>query len=266
MPPTTIRYFSLCLLVSLACCTSPSKKETIEGPALIPFKVRNTFPHDKQAFTEGLEIHNGQLYESTGQENSWIGRVNINTGISDKMVVLDKKYFGEGITIINNKVYQLTWKSKVCFMYDLQTFRKVNEFHYGTEGWGMAHDSTRLIMSDGTSTLYFRDTLTFGIKKKLQVKYQGKPVNNLNELEYMDGFIYANVWRTNWIARIDPTNGEVAGFMDLSPLVRQTQLLSPQADVLNGMAWHEGTRSLLVTGKYWPYIYVLKMEGPGPLK
>jgi len=242
----------------LTSCTS--KKETIENPTFIDFKVQNTFPHSKESFIQGFVIHNGQLYESTGQEDSWVGIVNVKTGEADKKIILDKKYFGEGITILNNKIYQLTWKNNVGFVYDLKTFEKLEEFKYTSEGWGLTHDSTQLIMSDGTSTLYFRDTLSFEIKKKLQVTYNNKPVNSLNELEYIAGHIYANVWRTNWIAKINPTNGEVLGFIDLSKLVQQTNLITPNADVLNGIAWHEGTQSMLVTGKNWPYIYVLKLN------
>ncbi len=253
-----IRFSPILFGLILISCTP--KKETIQSPTFINFKVQNTFPHDQEAFTEGLIIQNGQLYESTGQENSWIGIVNIKTGVADKKIILDKKYFGEGITILNNKVYQLTWKNKIAFVYDLHTFKKLNEFKYDTEGWGLTHDSTRLIMSDGTSTLYFRDTLSFEIKKELQVTYNGKPVNALNELEYIDGYIYANVWRSHWIAKISPENGEVSGFLDLSKLVQQANLINPNVDVLNGIAWHEGTKSMLVTGKYWPYIYVLKLS------
>lgn len=245
------------LLIAGACT---SKKETIQNPLLINFKVQSTIPHSKESFTQGLVIHNGQLYESTGQENSWIGIVDIKTGTADKKVILDKAYFGEGITILNNKIYQLTWQNNKGFVYDVHTYEMIKEYDYDTEGWGLTHDSTQLIMSDGTHTLYFRDTLDFTIKKELKVTYNGQPVNSLNELEYINGFIYANVWRTNWIAKIDPTNGEVAGFLDLSQLVQQTKLLHPNADVLNGIAWHYGTQSMLVTGKNWPYIYVLKMD------
>lgn len=250
-------YFFVFWLILISCT---SKKETIENPTLIDFKVQSTFPHSKESFTQGLVIHDGQLYESTGQEGSWIGIVNIKTGDADKKITLDKKYFGEGITILNNKIYQLTWKNKIAFVYDLKTYEKLKEFNYTSEGWGLTHDNSDLIMSDGTSTLYFRDTLTFKIKKELQVTFNNQPVNALNELEYIDGYIYANTWRTNYIAKINPSNGEAVGFLDLSKLVQQANLINPNADVLNGIAWHDGTRSMLVTGKNWPYIYVLKMN------
>ncbi|HRK55721.1 MAG TPA: glutaminyl-peptide cyclotransferase [Cyclobacteriaceae bacterium] len=256
MQKQLIYFFSFWLL--LISCTP--KKETIQNPTFIDFKVQNTFPHDKRAFTQGLLIHNGQLYESTGQDDSWIGIVNIQTGVADKKIKLDKKYFGEGITILNNKIYQLTWKDRIAFVYDLNTYEKLQEFKYLTEGWGLTQDSTQLIMSDGTSTLYFRDTLTFDIKKELQVTFNNKPVNFLNELEYINGYIYANVWRTHWIAKINPSDGVIVGFLDLSKLVQQAALINPNSDVLNGVAWHGATQSMLVTGKNWPYIYVLKMN------
>jgi glutamine cyclotransferase len=254
-----LTYFFSFWLITVSCTP---KKDSIQNPTFIDFKVQNTFPHDKEAFIQGLVIHNGQLYESTGQEDSWIGIVNIKTGMADKKIRLDKKYFGEGITILNNKIYQLTWQNRMGFVYDLKTYEKLQEFEYSSEGWGLTHNNIDLIMSDGTSTLYFRDTLSLKIKKEIHVTYNGKPVNALNELEYIDRFIFANVWRTNWIAKINPANGQVVGFLDLSKLVQQANLINPNADVLNGIAWHEGTQSMLVTGKNWPYIYVLKMNEP----
>lgn len=238
------------------------RKENIKNPIFIPYTVQSTFPHDRNAFTEGLLIHDGQLYESTGQEDSWIGIVNVKTGVADKKVTLEKLYFGEGITILNNKIYQLTWEHHKGFVYDLKTFKKLNEFEYNTEGWGLTHNNSQLIMSDGTSTLYFMDTLTLKVKQTLKVNYKDQSLAALNELEFIGGFIFANVWRTNWIAKIDPATGEVAGFLDLSKLSEQTRLLNPNADVLNGIAWHEGTHTMLATGKYWPYIYVLKIDEP----
>lgn len=252
-----MRLYSVLLLLFLFACTKP--KETIHNPRFINYTLQSTFPHDQSAFTQGLVIHNGQLYESTGQENSWIGIVDIKTGIADKKVTLDKKYFGEGITIVNNKIYQLTWQNKKGFVYDLRTFQKLKEFDYATEGWGITHDQTQLIMSDGTSTLYFIDTLTLNQTKTIEVTYEGKPVNALNELEYINGYVFANIWRTNWIAKINPKTGIVEGFLDLTKLTQHALRINPNADVLNGIAWHEGTHTLLVTGKNWPNIYVLKI-------
>jgi len=253
-----MRLLLLLLIITIISCKP--KKETISNPELIDYSLVNSFPHDKNAFIQGFVIHKGQLYESTGQDSSWIGIVDIKTGIANKKILLDKEYFGEGITILNNKIYQLTWENKKGFVYDLNSFEKLSEFSYNTQGWGLTHDQSNLIMSDGSSKLYLLDTLTLKPTKTLDVTYDGKPVNGLNELEFINGYIYANIWQTNLIAKIDSKTGETRGFLDLTKLVQQAKLINPAADVLNGLAWHEGTKSLLVTGKYWPFIYVLKLK------
>ncbi|MFZ9981157.1 MAG: glutaminyl-peptide cyclotransferase [Cyclobacteriaceae bacterium] len=236
------------------------KKEVALTPVL-DYSVRSTMPHDVAAFTQGLVIHQGQLYESTGQEgSSWIGIVDINTGIAERKAELSPSYFGEGITILNNKVYQLTWKNKTGFIYDLKTFKQTGTFSYSGEGWGITHDGKNLIMSDGTSSLAFFDTVTLRTVRTLEVYDSRGSVPLLNELEYAEGFIYANVWQTNKIARIDPTDGKVVGYIDLTLLRDQAVGRNPQADVLNGIAWHKATGSFLVTGKYWPGIYVIQIR------
>ena len=248
-----------CLIFS---CSKPKeeKQSTPEKTDELIYTIQRSFPHDTQAFTQGLEIHEGKLYESTGQNNSWIGIVDINTGIAEKKVILPAAYFGEGITIMNNKVYQLTWQSKIGFVYDLTTFKKLKDFSYDTEGWGLTHDSTYLIMSDGTDKIRLLDTVSLKPVKTIAVTYQGKPLRDLNELEYIHGHLYANIWQTNRIAKIDLSNGEVVGLMDLSELVSQARMVNPSIDVLNGIAWHAGTKSMLVTGKYWPFIYSIKFK------
>jgi len=185
--------------------------------------------------------------------------VNPNTGQPEKKVILNDEYFGEGITILNNKVYQLTWEQKTGFVYDLETFEKIKEFKYGNEGWGLTSDGTHLIMSDGSNTLSFLDTTSLSTVKKMNVTYQGVAVSSLNELEYVDGYIWANIYQKDQIAKIDATNGEIKGFLDLSDLTYRTKLLNPDADVLNGIAWHAATKSFIVTGKLWPQMYVLKL-------
>jgi glutamine cyclotransferase len=227
---------------------------------LIPFKLKTRWKHDTQAFTEGLVIHQGQLYESTGQKQSYIGIVDIKTGKADKKVVLDDKYFGEGITILNNKVYQLTWESKVGFVYDLKSFEKLREFTYDTQGWGLTHDNHHLIMSDGTEKLIYLDTVNLQPVKTLRVKDENGFVTKLNELEYMEGFILANQWETNRILKIDPRTETVVGILDLTQLVQEAKLENPRADVLNGTAYHPGTKLLIVTGKFWPSTYVLQLN------
>ena len=245
-------------LLFLSCDTSG--KEEVITPTL-EYSVKSSLPHDVNAFTQGLVIHNGELFESTGQEgSSWIGVVDVASGVADKKVELASNYFGEGITILNNKIYQLTWKNQTGFVYDLKTFQKLASFTYTGEGWGITHDSTNLIMSDGTNRLVYLDTATFKPVKTLEVYDSKGSVPLLNELEFAEGFIYANIWQTNRIARIDPSTGKVMAYLDLTLLRDQAVGRNPSADVLNGIAWHSGTRSFLLTGKYWPLIYVIRIR------
>jgi len=226
----------------------------------IPYKLKTRWKHDTQAWTQGLLIHEGRLYESTGQKQSYIGIVDIKTGKADKKVVLNDEYFGEGIAILNNKIYQLTWQNHKGFVYDLHTFKKLREFEYETEGWGLTHDNHHLIMSDGTEKLIFLDTATLKPVKTIRVKDENGYVTKLNELEYMEGFVLANQWETNRILKIDPDSGEVVGVLDLTPLAREAKLDNPGADVLNGIAYHPTTKLLIVTGKFWPSSYVLQLN------
>jgi glutamine cyclotransferase len=255
-------FFSVCiaLILIIASCKEKEKKTTATVPN-INYKVKTTWEHDTQAFTEGLLIHNGLLYESTGHEKtSWIGVVDITSGKTDKKVILDEKYFGEGMCILNNKVYQLTYTTKVGFVYDLKTFKKLREFTIPSkEGWGMTHDNHHLIMSDGTDKLTYLDTTSLTVAKTMSVTDVNGPVTRLNELEYVDGFIYANVWETYNIVKIDAATGKVVGKIDATSLVQNTMLRNPDANELNGIAYHPGTKLFLVTGKYWPSIYVLQL-------
>lgn len=253
-----IGYFVTLILLGSAC--TPKKEQKVSNVPVIGFTVQRTLPHDTKSFTQGLAIHEGQLYESTGQQDSWIGVVDVKTGVADRKVVLDKKYFGEGVVILNDKVYQLTWQNKVGFVYSVITFEKLREFTVAGEGWGLTTDGSQLIMSDGTEKLTFLDTATLNVTRSITVTQDGNPVVALNELEYADGFVYANIWTTNVIVRIDPKSGEVKGIMDLSALAQQAQVTNPQAEVLNGIAWHPKTRTMLVTGKFWPFIFILKLK------
>lgn len=255
--------FMLGLSVGLMSCgPDKEKKQTTEVDSLrLSYSIRSMWPHDPEAFTQGLLIYKGQLYESTGQfGTSWIGVVDVNTGKVDKKVELSNQYFGEGISILNNKVFQLTWQNKVGFVYDLKTFKKLKEWTYTTEGWGLTHDNVNLIMSDGTNNLHYLDTVSLAVVKSVKVTDENGPVKNLNELEYIEGFLFANVWQTNLILKIDPTTGKVVGRLDLAKLASDARKASPQVDVLNGIAWHPETRSFLVTGKNWPNIYILKID------
>ncbi len=251
--------FVLLLLILLLGCSDKRKAESV-NESQIPYVVVKIFPHDVTAFTQGLAIDQGKLFESTGQENSWIAEVDIVTGTQNKRVVLDKKYFGEGITILNNKIYQLTWQNHTGFVYDLRTFRKIREFQYEQEGWGLAHNGKDLIMSDGTAKLYFLDTLTLKSKAVLTVTDAGDETRNLNELEFIENYLYANQWQTSDILKIDPVTGNVVGKMDLSALTLKMQALNPQADVLNGIAYEKKSKTLLVTGKRWPAVFALRFS------
>ncbi len=237
------------------------KTTTVNDPLAINYSIRTQWAHDPSAFIEGLEIHSGQLYESTGQNgSSWLGILDINSGKLDKKITLDKKHFGEGFTILNNKIYQLTWTSKIGFIYDLKTFKRIGEFTYETPGWALTHDSTNIIMSDGSEKLYFLDTVSMKPVRTLTVKDESGPVKNLNELEYVEGFIFANVWETDKIVKIDPKTGKVVGRLDLSALTRDAKMRSTQSEVLNGIAYHPTTKLFIVTGKNWPILYVLNVK------
>jgi glutamine cyclotransferase len=254
-------FVSTIILLLIVSCSPSKKEEQITKEPLLAYTIKSTIPHDTKAFTQGFVVHNGELYEGTGQANSWIGIVNVQTGVADRKVTLENKYFGEGITILNKKVYQLTWQNKQGFVYDITTFKKIKEFTYNTEGWGITNDSVNLIMSDGSDKLFFLDTTSLSVIQTKRVTYKGAPVPELNELEYINGYVYANIWQTDRVVKIDPQTGEVKGVLELEALSSQARLTNPNMDVLNGIAWHEKTKSLLVTGKYWPFIFVLKVEG-----
>jgi glutamine cyclotransferase len=217
------------------------------------YEVINAYPHDKEAFTQGLVFDDGYLYEGTGIKGaSSLRKVRLETGNVLQIHRLPKRFFGEGITIYRNRIIQLTWQSQIGFVYDIQSFSLIREFRYPTEGWGITHDGKHLIMSDGTATLYFLDPETFKHIGRIQVRDAQGPVSMLNELEYIRGEIYANVWQKNCIARISPQTGTVVGWIDLEGLCRWN-------GVLNGIAYDVEHDRLFVTGKLWPYIYEIKL-------
>ncbi len=225
------------------------------------YRVVNTYPHDREAFTQGLEYFNGWLYESTGLEGkSSLRKVELRTGRVLQIRRLSPELFAEGITIFNDRIYQLTWKNGICFVYDRDSFRNVAEFRYPGEGWGLTHDGKHLIMSDGSDTLFYRDPGTFGILREVKVQANGVPVRNLNELEYIEGEVWANIWQTDMIARISPKTGEVVGWIDLEGL---RNLLPErdrlQAEVLNGIAYDKQTKRIFVTGKLWSRLFEIEV-------
>lgn len=219
-------------------------------------KVIATFPHDPSSFTQGLVFADGQLYESTGLVGeSTLRRVEISTGKTVQRIDVPAPHFAEGLALVGNELLQLTWRGQVGFVYDKTTFKQTRTFSYKSEGWGIAYDGTsRLVMSDGSDVLTFLDPKTQAPIKTLRVADAGTPVGNLNELEWVDGEIWANVWTTDRIARISPNTGEVNAWIDLSSLYPREQRIPP-ADVLNGIAYDPATRRLFVTGKKWPRLF-----------
>lgn len=252
---------------ALACSSSeterslptPSPSPTPAAISYYGYEVVHAYPHDPGAWTEGLAYENGFLYESTGLEGrSSLRKVELETGKVLQEVDLAAQYYGEGIAIYNQKIVQLTWQSHVGFVYDEESFKLLREFDYPTEGWGITYDGQRLIMSDGTSTLHFLDPETFKEVGSVQAFDDSGPVDNLNELEYVNGEIYANVWLTDRIAMIDPRTGRVLGWIDLTGLLSAADLSQP-VDVLNGIAYDAQHDRLFVTGKLWPKLFEIKL-------
>jgi len=222
------------------------------------YTIVNTYPHDTNAFTEGLVYSDGFLYESTGLNGeSSLRRVSLTTGNILQEITLPSQYFGEGITIVNNTIIQLTWQSQIGFVYDKTTFALLRNFTYPTEGWGLTFDGKHLIMSDGTDNLYFLDPITFQRTGQIQVHDANTTIANVNELEYINGEVYANIWLTNKIAIIDPDTGQVKAWINLTRLPAENNS-NPNA-VLNGIAYDQQNNRLFVTGKNWPSLYQIKV-------
>ena len=221
------------------------------------YNVVKEYPHDPDAFTQGLVFDNGVLYEGTGLYNSsTLRRVSLETGEILQIHVLPDQFFGEGITVFNGKIIQLTWRANKGFVYDKASFKVLREFSYPTEGWGITHNGTHLIMSDGTATLHFLDPESFEEVGQIEVKADG-PVTYLNELEYIHGEVFANIWQKDLVARIDPQTGQVQGWIDLSG-IRDSESEDVN-DVLNGIAYDEKEDRLFVTGKRWPSLYEIRI-------
>lgn len=229
------------------------------GTPVYTYRVINTYPHDPAAFTQGLLYADGVLYESTGQQGqSSLRKVDLKTGKVMKKADVGPDYFAEGLTLWQNKLIQLTWQTRLGFVYDRETFRMLNTFVYRNEGWGLTHDGKRLIMSDGSDTLFFWDPETFKETGRLRVFDRIQPVANLNELEFIRGEIWANVWQTERIARISPVTGKVTSWVDLGGLL-QSAGATGQADVLNGIAYDPKLDRIFVTGKWWPKLFEIRL-------
>lgn len=230
-----------------------------DAAPIYTFEIIHTFPHDPEAFTQGLVYENEALYEGTGlYGQSSLRRVDLESGAVLQRHDLPAQYFGEGITVFESRIIQLTWKSHTGFVYAKDSFDLIEQFSYPTEGWGLTHDGERLVMSDGTSTLYFLNPESFNEIGRLEVRERGVPVSELNELEYIAGEIYANVWRTDRIARISPGTGEVTGWIDLAGLL-DPETAGAEAGVLNGIAYDAENDRLFVTGKRWPSLFEIRL-------
>jgi glutamine cyclotransferase len=240
-----------------------SPLETPQKTGQIPVlnvKLVRAYPHDPRAFTQGLEYYAGYLYESTGiAGQSTLRKVALQTGEVIQKANLPSQYFGEGLTIFHGKIYQLTWLSKKGFIYDLRSFRQIGEFPYDSDGWGLTHDGKSLIMSDGTNKIRYIDPVSFGVTRTLEVYAGSEGVVNLNELEYVKGEIFANIWHSPRIARIDARSGQVLAWIDLTSIVA-SEPHSEEA-VLNGIAYDRIGDRLFVTGKNWSKLFEIKLEG-----
>lgn len=246
------------LLLLLASLSVSAQQE----PPRFGYRILNSFPHDMSAFTQGLVYHEGFLYEGTGKRGrSTLKKIKLEDGQVLMERRLADRYFGEGIEIVGNQIFQLTWQSHKVFVYDKVSFELLDTHHNATEGWGLAYDGEQLILSDGSAELRFIDPATFATIDSVEVTLNGSAVAQLNELAFIQGEIWANVWQQNDILRIDPATGFVKAIVDLSGLSEQTEVGGAGA-VLNGIAWDAELERLLVTGKYWAKVFEIKLVAP----
>jgi len=223
------------------------------------YEIVAIYPHDTRAYTQGLFWHDGNLYEGTGRyDTSWLRKVDAQTGEVLQQVSLPSEHFGEGVALLGGRIFQLTWLSKRGFIYDAVSFERLGEFRYDTEGWGLTTDGTHLIMSDGSARLFFLDGNTQHLTRTVRVRDEGKDLDDLNELEYIDGLIYANVWHSDIVFKIDPVSGTVVGRVDFSDLLAGERPPSPEA-VLNGIAYNPSSGHLYITGKQWPKLFEIRL-------
>jgi glutaminyl-peptide cyclotransferase len=237
-----------------------AQSPTHQHPPEYTYTVVHAFPHDPAAFTQGLAYRDGFLYEGTGLNGrSSLRQVRLETGEVLQHVDLAPEFFGEGIALVQDKIIQLTWQSQTGFVYDLRTFRHLRQFSYPGEGWGLASRGSELFMSDGTSDIRILDAATFKEKRRIHVRDRARPVDQLNELEFVEGQLFANIWQTNRIARISPQTGEIVGWIDLSGLLSPMYRLEAGA-VLNGIAYDPSRKRLFVTGKLWPRVFEIRLS------
>ena len=269
------RFFTLSLLViSISCNNNDSSPDSdpsitpssngIKAPATINFTVVSEFPHDTSAYTQGLELYNGKMYESTGDyENSTLRITDHKTGkVEQKHSMGTQEIFGEGITILNGKLYQLTWQSHVVYVYDVNNINKpINTFKWPYDGWGITNNGTDLIISDGSANIYFVNPADFTVKNTVSVQSNEGPIDSINELEYVNGIIYANVYQTDAIVKIDPESGHVTGVLYFPENIRKEMLATnARTDVLNGIAYDSTSNSFFITGKRWSKMFEVKLN------
>lgn len=257
-------------VLGLAGCGKAGPDQVASVPAL-PSAARTTlarygyavvaaWPHDRGAFTQGLVFRNGGFLESTGLNGqSTLREAEVKTGRVLKQIGVPAQFFAEGLAVLGDRAYQLTWQSHKGFVYDADTFRLEREFAYEGEGWGLATDGRALVLSDGTNRIRFLDPATFQVLRTIEVLEEGKPVSRLNELEWINGEIFANVWQTDEVVRIDPATGQVRGVIDFSGLLPAAER-DPETDVLNGIAYDAANDRLFITGKRWPKIFEVKLK------
>lgn len=252
----------LCVLMSFL-LTTLAESQATKTP-VYTFKVIHTYPHDPQAYTQGLVYNNGFLYEGTGlYGRSSLRKVKLETGAVLQHIDLDAKYFGEGIALYKNEIVQLTWKSQTGFVYNLNDFHLLRQFTYTGEGWGLATSGNEFYMSDGSDEIRVWDANTLKEKRRIKVRDGNTPVTELNELEFIDGEIFANVWQTDRIARISPRTGKVTGWIDLSGILSPIFRREPDS-VLNGIAYDAASKRLFVTGKLWPSVFEIQLVSKKP--
>jgi glutaminyl-peptide cyclotransferase len=253
--------FVLLLFIVLASTGFQAKRAPAPAaPKKYGYRVVNTYPHDPTAFTQGLEFREGALYEGTGQTGrSSLRKVDLQTGKVIQQIPLQPKYFGEGITVLNRQIVQLTWVTHIGFIYDQSTFRMLRDFNYTGEGWGLANDGTQIYMSDGTPDIRILDPTTLEERRRITVRDGGVPVKMLNELEYVRGELYSNVWQTDRIARISLKDGSVVGWIDMTGILTPEERSKASPDVLNGIAFDQLGNRLFVTGKLWPKLFEIQV-------
>ncbi len=262
----------LALIIFFSACNGNQNEEDptlvvpgsgIAAPKKIEYTILNQFPHDTSAYTQGLEFYNGKLYESTGDFiNSSLRITDAKTGnVIDKHMMGTDIIFGEGITVFNNKIYQLTWQNKIIYQYDINNIKKpIQTFSWPYEGWGITHNDSLLIISDGSANLYFVNPTDLKVMSTISVNDNNGAVLELNELEYVDGFIYANIYLKNRIVKIDPESGHVVGEIIFPELLAPNEKVADRTDVLNGIAYNKETNTFFITGKRWPKMFEIKMN------